>query len=144
MTKNFSKLSEKSINFHCPELPDSLFDKVMSRIDQEKRLMIVKRKLTFLALSFLLAITACLPVLKLLWQEMNQSGFAQYLLLLFSDFGSIRNYWQDFILTLLETMPAASLAFTLLVWLVILWLLRLIFNYIDVFKKISNHNLQKI
>jgi hypothetical protein len=45
-----------------------------------------------------------------LFHDITQSGFLEMVLLVFSDAGTIALYWRDFVSTLLEFLPAASLA----------------------------------
>ena len=43
-------------------------------------------------------------------QELNSSGFYQYISLVFSDPGSLASYWKDFGLLLAESMPILAIA----------------------------------
>ncbi|MDO8582162.1 MAG: hypothetical protein Q7S16_04800, partial [bacterium] len=69
---------------------------------------------------------ALLPVFNMMRADMVQSGFAEFFSLLFSDIGMVAAYWQNFAFTLLESLPAVSIAAFLATVLVFLGSLRII------------------
>jgi ABC-type spermidine/putrescine transport system permease subunit I len=102
-----------------PEPSPELFLKVMKRIRREERILAFK-KITFLSVLLVASGIALVPSVKMLVQEIESSGFIQFASLAFSDFGIVEAYWQSFALTILQTIPALSLALCLAVLLTFL------------------------
>jgi len=118
---------EKIFSFlHAPEAPEGLLDKIMERIRREKHILAVKRRLVVISLGFLASLTAIIPVFNLVRADLSQSGFLQFLSLAFSDFGTVAVYWKTFAMSLLESVPAMSIAVFLGVILALLALLKLL------------------
>lgn len=118
---------EKLFDFlHAPEAPEGLFGKIMERIRSEQRLLAVKRRLVVISLGFLASAGALIPVFNLVKTNLAESGFLQFLSLALSDFGVVINYWQTFAMSLLETIPAVSMAMFLGVVLAFLASLKLL------------------
>lgn len=91
------------------EPPKGLFGKIIRRIHREQRLLILKKIIIFsvaFAGSFLMLGIS----LKMLAADVSQSGFFNLSLLAFSDFSIVIQYWKNFGLALLETLPAVSIA----------------------------------
>lgn len=92
-----------------PEPPEGLFNKIMSRIRREQRLTIVKRRLVFLAVLLIGSMTALVPA----WQTMRagfiESGFINFVSLLFSDASAVLAYWQNFAWAVLESLPTMGM-----------------------------------
>lgn len=118
--------------------PPALFAKVMGRIDQEMRVAAIKKKLVIFSALLFGSMAASFPMWAVFKHEVLQSGFIQYAALLFSDFRTTVTYWQDFWLTLLETLPALSLAGALSVLLVILASLRSVIRYVHMISHLSH------
>jgi ABC-type phosphate/phosphonate transport system permease subunit len=106
------------------ELPEGIFERIMTRIRTERRILTFKRRLAILSVGFVGSSTAFIPAFKLLHSNLVESGFLQFFSLLFSDFGIITGYWKEFSMSLLETLPAASLAIFLAVVFVFLGSLK--------------------
>lgn len=97
----------------APEPQPHLFNKVMKRIAREERLSAVRHafgNLVFFAVSFVGSVSVLLPTFRMLRADVAQSGFFEFFSLMFSDLGSVADYWQSFGLALLESLPAASIA----------------------------------
>ncbi len=92
----------------------------MWRIRKEERLMALKKRVVFFSIIMGGSIIAFIPALGAVQAEISQSGFLQFLSLIFSDFEIIINYWQSFVISLLETIPAISIAIFLAVIFVFL------------------------
>jgi len=88
---------------------EKLFEKIMRRIGEEQRFA-AKRRLMFISLGAVISLAVLVPVFNLTRTNLVESGFLQFLSLAFSDFGIIAVYWQNFAMSLLETVPAISLA----------------------------------
>lgn len=116
------------ISNYSPKPPKSLFEKVMRRIREERKLLALKRKLIFLSIVFVGSIAALIPTFRMAQAEFAESGFATFFSLLFSDVGIIAAYWQNFALSLLETLPVTSLIIFLTVMLLFLESFKLLTN----------------
>ena len=103
------------------EPPVGLFNKIMARIHEEERLLSIKRRLILFSIPVIISAGAFIPVINAFQAEFAQSGFSHFLSLMFSDFGSVIANWQDFGLTILESLPAMSIISLLTTALVFLW-----------------------
>ena len=97
------------------ELPEGIFERIMGRIRKEQRLSAIRRRLAIFSFGIIGSLAAFIPVSKLVYSSFVDSGFVQFFSLLFSDFGVVATYWQNFTMVLLETLPAISLAILLFV-----------------------------
>lgn len=88
-----------------PEPPDGLLVKIMRQIYREQRLMIVKRRLTLLAVVLVGSAVALVPAFRLMKTNLAESGFTQFVSLAFSDSAAILAYWKSFAWALLESLP---------------------------------------
>ena len=116
--KLFSVLSEK-------EVPDGLFGRVMEKIQREQRLINLKRKMVFFAFCLVISIGIFIPVLRAVYSGFVDSGFIALFFLLFSDAGTVMTYWQNYALSLLETLPVTRLILFFATILALMELLRL-------------------
>lgn len=97
---------------HIPEYEPSaeLLSRVMSRIELERRRHILRRQLfVFSAISFFSLILS-IPAWQLLSNEAARSGFNSYLSFALVDYRLALVYWQDFSISLLESLPVLGLA----------------------------------
>lgn len=120
MKDNFEKL------FACLEAtepPDGLLVKTLDRLEKARERRAISR-LTLLSLGLIASATALVPLGRMFYAEISASGFWQFFSLIFSDFGAVTAVWQNFILTLLETLPVYSLAGILAMTFVSLELLK--------------------
>jgi len=101
------------------EPPKGLLEKILKRIHKEERILVLRRIIIF-SITLAASMLGFVPSLKILLSDFNQSGFLNFFSLIFSDFSSITTYWQSFVMILLETLPAVSLAIFLAVLLVFL------------------------
>jgi ABC-type phosphate/phosphonate transport system permease subunit len=92
------------------EPPAGLGERIVMRIHEERSALSIKRRLVL----FSLGLAASLVVLVFSFQSFQSgiasSGFADFFSLLFSDFRIVTYYWQNYILSLLESLPIFSLA----------------------------------
>jgi len=109
MNKKSRQLSEL---FQPIGEPSGLFAVVCQRIEQAKVARARIRSAAF-------AVTSVLSLVGLVMSSSSvssgfaQSGFSQYLSLLFSDAGVISAFWMDFIQSLAESLPILPLAVVL-------------------------------
>jgi hypothetical protein len=106
MSQNFDEIT---IKYDIMEPPAGLYDKVLSRLNQERKILAVKKKLVIFTGFFVIFAVASFPAWSAIFADFTRSGFGQYLTLLFYDSRTVAAYWQDYSLSLLETLPAASL-----------------------------------
>lgn len=95
-------------HFEPKEPFEALFKKVMRRIKQEQRLLVVKRLAAF---SIILAGSAAafVPAFRMVSADFAESGFVEFFSLIFSDSALITAYWQNFVFVLLESLPVMSM-----------------------------------
>lgn len=105
-------------NFYI-EPPTGLLEKILKSIHAQERLLALRRVALF-SVFFIGSIIGLFPTFNMLLSDFNQSGFLQFFSLVFSDFSTIVTYWKSFIIILLETLPAISLALFLTVVLTFL------------------------
>ncbi|MDD5043163.1 MAG: hypothetical protein PHD51_00640 [Patescibacteria group bacterium] len=122
MNENYEKLFTR---LPSPEPPAGLFQRTLLRLEEERKLAAVKRRLALFSVGLLGSIVALVPVFKMVYAGFAESGFIKFLSLIISDTGIVAAYWQNFALSLLETLPAMSLILLLAVVLVFLELLKL-------------------
>ncbi len=92
----------------------------MGRIHKEQRLLTIRRRVAFFSVGLIGSAAAIIPVSKILYAGLSESGFVEFFSLLFSDTGVVAAYWQSFAMSLLETIPVTGLiifSITLLVFL---------------------------
>ena len=105
------------------EPPAGLLEKIIKRIHKEERLLVF-RKIALFSTTLIGSIIAFFPTFKMLMFDFNQSGFLNFFSLMFSDFSTVSTYWQSFVMILLESLPAVSLALFLAILLVFLQSVR--------------------
>lgn len=112
-----------------PNLPEGLLERVLFRIEAEKRKQIAQRRLLLSGLFFTGSLTALIPIFGIFWDNLLSSGFGQIISLLFLDMGSVIANWQDWGLGILESLPAVSIAGLLSVLLALLIAAKFIFKF---------------
>ena len=127
------------MDYQIQEPTEGLLSQVLARIEYEKKLSATKKKLVVFLLIFLTSLVAVIPTFQTLRTGFIDSGFIQFFGLLFSDFDIISNYWQNFTLSLLETLPVLNILIFLAVSFSLLESLKLMTREI---KKISILNLK--
>ena len=94
--------------FSAPQPSDELAEKILGKIKQAQKRK-AKIRLAVFAVVSVLSVVALVPAGYWLWQDVSQSGFFQFVSLLFSDFGMVLAYWHNFVLAVLESLPVLSL-----------------------------------
>src|SRR3990167_8131203 len=113
-------------NSILPEPPKELYGKIMKRIRKEERFLLMKKRL---AAGFLVmpgSGAMLIPAFGAGRTSMAESGFMEFLSLIFSDFKLVLAFRQSFSWALLESFPATSFAGFLAVILVFLGALKYI------------------
>ena len=103
---------------------DDLFGKVINRVHKERRILAIRRRIMLYSALFIMSVTAVIPAANILIAESAESGFFQFISLIFTDSNVILVYLQSFSLALLEALPAVGLLAVLSVTLVFLWSLK--------------------
>ena len=122
------------------EVPPGLFKRIIARINLERATMIMRRRFVYASIVFLSATVITIPAWLAFWSDFTQSGFAQYVSLMFYDFKIVLAHWQDFGLSLLETFPIVSTTVLLSLIFAILVSLSLSLKYIKGFRKSALNN----
>lgn len=120
------------ISQELPEPPKGLFNKIMARIQEERRLLTIKRQLAIFSLGVAGSAIAFIPAFKMLQTGLYESGFLQFFSLIFSDFGTVISYWQNFVMSLLETLPIINLAILLTIIFVFMGSLKFLVKDIKI------------
>lgn len=119
------------------EPPPDLFNRVMRRIEREKQLVVIKRKLIFSLFSFLGTLSIFIPVWKVFHSDIVQSGLGQYLIILFYDFQEVTKILGNYSFSILESLPALSLTVFLSVIVGIIYSLKTLVKYGQLLYKFS-------
>ena len=88
-------------------LPAGVLDRIMLRIEKERRRRMRVRIAIFGALSVVAAF-ASLFSSREFYSEFTQSGFSQFFSLIFSDGGTAVSYWQELAYSLAESFPVLA------------------------------------
>lgn len=117
MLKDYEKLFTY---LQKPQPSDELFSKIMNGIDRQRKKIILFRRITVISVSLIASLAALIPAFMVLMSRFTESGFYQYFSLMFSDFSVIAANWQDYSMSLLQALPAFSIALVLIsaLWLV--------------------------
>lgn len=95
------------------EPPRGICERILVRIASIQRRI---ARIKFGALVLVIATTGAVavPVFQYASEELSQSRFMQYLSLVFSDGGTLLSAWQEFALSLGESLPALGIAAVLI------------------------------
>lgn len=107
MEKNLRKISE---DFNLVEPPAGLFDKIMCRIEKEKNFLTLRRRIIIFSIGLIGSAITFIPAFAYARSGFVESGFYSFFSLIFSDTEIVLTYWENFLQSLLETLPAAGLA----------------------------------
>lgn len=113
-------------NSFLSEPPKDLFERIMVRIRNEQRFSAIKQRLMVCSLGTACSAAALIPAFRAMQAGFNESGFFQFFSLIFSDFETIITHWQNFVMSLLETLPIMNLVVFLTIIFIILELTRFI------------------
>ena len=108
MEQNLQNLFKKAIYQPESRLPGDIF----SLIELKKAKITKIKKFGYLGLSILSLSGSVFSIWGLIEQS-TQLGFFKYLSLAFSDGGIIATYWKEYTLSLVDSLPVASLGMSL-------------------------------
>lgn len=110
-------------------MPPGLLQKVLFRLEAEARLRAFRRRFVLAAVVFSVILGAAVLVLRSFWLDLSGSGFVQYSSLFFYDFKSVASNWQDYSLSLLESLPVFKASLSLGVMLGLLFWAKYVVDY---------------
>jgi hypothetical protein len=117
-SENFSHILPSSTSFGVKELSEKRVNRIMARIQYEKSVAIKQRarKRAVLSLFFCVGtLTAFVFSFAQAKEQVMRSGLWHYIGLLFTDTGFILHHLKDFSILILEAIPAADMAFLLII-----------------------------
>lgn len=97
------------------KMPRDLLKKIMDRINAEREAISIRNKFITALASFLVIFVIAIPTWQYFQTDIAISGFSQFIRLIFYDFKIVLANWQDYVLSLLETLPVFSAIAVLLV-----------------------------
>ncbi|MFA6392923.1 MAG: hypothetical protein WCW54_02475 [Candidatus Paceibacterota bacterium] len=125
MDENLSKLLKQAKNYPKTGLPDDVW-----RAIQIKQTKSLKRESFIYSIVGILSLGGFVFVSLSLKKQFSTSGFFQYVSLIFSDGNLLATYWKEYLLTLTDSLPVASLgAFTFLLVSMLISLKKVIHQY---------------
>ncbi len=124
MQKDYETLLKKLTRVDPPQ---RLYGNILVRIETEQKRKI-KVQFTLMGIIALCSLGALVPALQYTVRELSQSGFLQYLSLLFSDSAAITLYWKEFTLSLVESFPIFGITTVLSILFISLGLMKFIAN----------------
>jgi uncharacterized membrane protein len=128
MEKDYKKLF---MNLEEVRPSDELFERIILRIGKEERMIVAKMRIVFF--SFLLIVSSFGFAYSFIATQnaLVNSGFIQFFSLIFSDFSIVATYWQNFLLTLLESLPVIAVVISLVMFSLVLGFLTFLMKDIQ-------------
>lgn len=108
-----------------------LFQKIVTRIEKEEIILLVRKRLAILFFIMTGSIVALIPALLTVRNNFMESGFLDFISLLFSDTNMVATYWKNFALALLESLPTVSVIVFLGTVLIFLYSLKFVIRDIN-------------
>ena len=87
------------------EPPGGLLQRIMARIQYERRLMSLKKRIIIFSLTLIISLAAVIFISKTTISAATTSGFTSFFSLIFSDLRIVLINWQSYGLSLLESFP---------------------------------------
>lgn len=115
------------------KLPEQLFLRVMSRIERERRLRALRRRLVIFGFGAVFSLVVFIPLFDMARTALAESGFITFFSLIFSDFGTVLALWKDYLYSLLETIPVLEISMLLAAAFIFFGSLRFFFRDIKKF-----------
>src|ERR1051325_4075681 len=120
-----------------PQPPADLADKIMFKIAAEKKRRLIFFRIPIFSLSLIGAIAIFIPVWHEFVLEWSESGFSQFISLVFSDLSYVLAHFNDFTSVILESVPALGIGAVLTVFLTALLSLRELIRDVKTFAGFS-------
>jgi hypothetical protein len=90
------------------QLPPQLYFNIINDVHYQEKLSRLRQKLFWQACGFVFSVILTVLFGRLLWLQIRQSEFLQFLSLIRTDFSLIKNDGNNFILALAESFPVFS------------------------------------
>lgn len=104
MTNSLSKLFKQTYNYPKTELTNSIFLAIEIKQDKDLRF-----KYLSYGLIGVLSLGGFIFVFSYTVKQLSASGFFQYVSLIFSDISVLNLYWKEYLMSLADSLPIASL-----------------------------------
>jgi hypothetical protein len=119
MNEEFKKILNK-VDTCEVSVPAGLADSIILKIDNNAK---QQAKLKTLGLGFVsvLSIITSVPIISQIITSFTQSGFYNYLSIIFSDGDVAIVYWKEILLTLAESLPVIAIISLLIVLAIFTW-----------------------
>ncbi|MDD5639231.1 MAG: hypothetical protein PHR47_00250 [Candidatus Pacebacteria bacterium] len=117
MEKEYKKLF---MNMEEANPSNKLFEKIMLRISREEKLSIVKKRIAVFSVFLIISLGGFVYSFIAVQNALVSSGFTQFFSLIFSDFNIVIAYWQNFLFTLLESLPVFAMVVFLIMFSIVL------------------------
>ncbi|MFA5080539.1 MAG: hypothetical protein WC472_02845 [Candidatus Paceibacterota bacterium] len=117
MEKEYKKLF---MNMEEVNPSSKLFEKIMLRISREEKLVIVKKRIAVFSVFLAISLGGFVYSFITVQNAFVSSGFTQFFSLIFSDFNIVIAYWQNFLFTLLESLPVFAMIISLVMFSIVL------------------------
>ena len=108
MEKELTKIFNKAKYVETPNLAKNIWQNLIIRNKNIARL-----KLGIFSFISLFSLIGLVPALKILLNDLTQSGIYEYLSLISSSGNSIFYYWKEFLLSIAESLPTMSIVLSL-------------------------------
>lgn len=109
MDSDLIKKAFQNASYH----PESRLSDDIWCVINKKRKNNIKIKFWIYSILVFLSLGGIVPTFKTLLSQLSNSGFYQYLSLASSDSSIIASYWKEFVLSLISTLPYASLVLSI-------------------------------
>jgi hypothetical protein len=114
---------------------------IMNKIEKEEMKMAMYR-IVFGSIASLASISVAVIFVTNIIRDAYQSGLSQYLSLIFSDGSSLVNYWQTYMMSVVESLPIIGITMAFISVLIFVWSInyaienfkntKLVFNRINI------------
>jgi hypothetical protein len=129
MRKDFEKLYTFSKK---PEAPDGLFDKILGRIKHEKKIWEIKKKIFIFSVCSIASAAASAAIFYSMGKEISQSGLLQVFSVAFYSPALIASIWDQFVISVLESLPTIKIMLSLTAVLMLLESFKYLVRNIDI------------
>lgn len=119
MNEEFKKILNK-VDIGEVSVPHRLAENIILKIDAKAR-QHAKIKTLGLSTVSALSVIASIPIISQIITSFTQSGFYNYLSIIFSDFDVAIVYWKEILISLAESLPVIGILALLIVLTVFTW-----------------------
>lgn len=121
-----------------------LFEKIMLRIGVEKKAISIKRKIVIFSVMLAVSFAGLIPAVKAAYSGFATSGFTQLFSLIFSDTTIVMSYWQNFALSLLETLPINGIMLSFVLSIMFFGSLKFLSNNLEKYEYRQNVSIKLV